>query len=290
MWLGHESSHTCEWDLCACVQRGVAGFFKGYFPFMAINSAKWSSSMAVYATAYEFWGGGSMGGVVHWVCVCACVCVCECAWVCQHFGGCVCQYIRTHTRSRTHTHAHTRKRAHTHTHTYIQTHTCTCTRAHARKHKKKLSPRVSVCLVLFSCCFVSLNLLFFPLFLWKSNELTVGKMNDGWGWWHPAEQTWGGRLLLRGFACACVCCVCVCARAHARACTSICVCLPNSIFGHGIAACECLFWCNKHSVLSQPQRCFPTLSKARIQSSYGVAAISRLLKITGLFCRIPSLL
>jgi len=58
-------THVSEAFVRVCVQRGVAGFFKGYFPFMAINSAKWSSSMAVYATAYEFWGGGSMGGVVH---------------------------------------------------------------------------------------------------------------------------------------------------------------------------------------------------------------------------------
>jgi len=36
---------------------GVRGFFKGYLPFMAINSGKWSSSMAVYATAYDYYGG-----------------------------------------------------------------------------------------------------------------------------------------------------------------------------------------------------------------------------------------
>lgn len=47
------------------VTSGVGGFFKGFFPFMAINSFKWSSSMAVYATAYEHYGGGSMGAAVH---------------------------------------------------------------------------------------------------------------------------------------------------------------------------------------------------------------------------------
>ena len=36
---------------------GVRGFFKGYHPFVAINSGKWSSSMAVYATAYDYYGG-----------------------------------------------------------------------------------------------------------------------------------------------------------------------------------------------------------------------------------------
>ena len=44
---------------------GARAFFKGYLPFMAINSAKWSSSMAVYATAYEHYGGGSMGAAAH---------------------------------------------------------------------------------------------------------------------------------------------------------------------------------------------------------------------------------
>ena len=44
---------------------GLKAFFKGYVPFMTINSFKWGSSMAVYGTAYEYYGGGSMGGVVH---------------------------------------------------------------------------------------------------------------------------------------------------------------------------------------------------------------------------------
>jgi len=44
---------------------GASAFFKGYLPFMAINSAKWGSSMAVYGTAFEHYGGGSMGGAVH---------------------------------------------------------------------------------------------------------------------------------------------------------------------------------------------------------------------------------
>lgn len=38
---------------------GVSGFYKGFLPFMAINSGKWSSSMAVYATAYDHYGGSS---------------------------------------------------------------------------------------------------------------------------------------------------------------------------------------------------------------------------------------
>ena len=44
-------------------QGGWSAFRKGFAPFLAINVADWGTSMAVYATVLEHYGGGSMGGI-----------------------------------------------------------------------------------------------------------------------------------------------------------------------------------------------------------------------------------
>jgi len=81
------------------------------------------------------------------------------------------------------------------------------------------------------------------------------------------------------YICVCVCvCVCVCASVCVFACGCVCVCVCVFVY-----VCVCVCVCLRVFV-------YICSAKEPYKSNYGVAMISRLLKIIGLFYRISSLL
>jgi hypothetical protein len=46
------------------VRGGWQAFGRGFWPFVAINCADWGTSMAVYASILEYYGGGTMGAAI----------------------------------------------------------------------------------------------------------------------------------------------------------------------------------------------------------------------------------
>jgi len=97
----------------------------------------------------------------------------------------------------------------------------------------------------------------------------------------------------------CVClCVCACVHIHVRVCVRVCVresvCDSQESWPHmvGCHGPDNTFPCTSHGPLhtsAAALRC-TILTKQNPKSTYGVATMSRRLKIIGLFCRISSLL
>jgi len=95
--------------------------------------------------------------------------------------------------------------------------------------------------------------------------------------------------------CVCVCvCVCVCACVYVCVyvcvCVCVCVCVHASVYACVCVRVFCIFVCMRELVALCVELSRQDTMTTDNDQRYGVATMIELLKIIGLFCRIPSLL